>query len=304
MRTKKFSKLGSAISHVLRRRSSSKGSLKEIGNSLSISNIANHNRNNSNSNNQTSQSHVQQLPVAETQIIEDNEAPRPKLHMSRSVEELSKASPTTKVSFFTSSPMSTVKSEKKYREKDDKKKFLARFRSNSLGSPKDDDMLDASQVQKHMKSRKSFSWLETSAGRSSSDLLSPTEVIGSPSISPKTLSMTTNLNESSTSNSGKPKQEGSSQGNDGMQVSKWFVNSFPSLFGSRNPSNLLLDTGMNKTNSDTSTAANNQTPEVELAKQRGQVDCINYSSLTDQEMRKLEGRSDHRPVLGSFLAWI
>ncbi|TIC16963.1 DNase I-like protein [Wallemia mellicola] len=307
MRTKKFSKLGNAISHVLRRRSSSKGSLKEIGNSLSISNIAHHNRNNSNnsnSNNQTSQSHVQQLPVAETQIIEDNEAPRPKLHMSRSVEELSKVSPTTKVSFFTSSPMSTVKSEKKYREKDDKKKFLARFRSNSLGSPKDDDMLDASQVQKHMKSRKSFSWLETSAGRSSSNLLSPTEVIGSPSISPKTLSMTTNLNESSTSNSGKPKQEGSSQGNDGMQVSKWFVNSFPSLFGSRNPSNLLLDTGMNKTNSDTSTAANNQTPEVELAKQRGQVDCINYSSLTDQEMRKLEGRSDHRPVLGSFLAWI
>lgn len=303
LRTRKFSKLGNAISHVLRRRSSSRGSLKEIGSSLSISNLAHHNRNNHST---SSQTHTQPPPPTEAPVIEAGSS-RPKLQASRSVEELSKSSPTTKVSFFTgSSPMSTVKSEKKDKEKDDKKKFLARFRSNSLGTSKGDDPLEPPQPLKDVKSRKSSSWLETSAGRSSPELLSPVDMTGSPSISPKNLSLTTNLNEANTSNL-KVNQAAPSQPNDGIQVSKWLVNSFPSLFGSgsgKQPSGLLFDSGMNKTNSDTSTAAHQTPLEAELPKQRGQVDCINYNSLTDYEMRKLEGRSDHRPVLGSFLAWI
>ncbi|TIB64181.1 hypothetical protein E3P77_03219 [Wallemia ichthyophaga] len=301
LRNRKFSKLGNAISHVLRRRSSSKGSLKEIGSSLSISNLSNHNRHShSHSTSQTQAQHLQPPPPSE-----ETEIARPKLQASRSAEELPKFSPTNKVSFLAgSSNISPIKNERKEKEKNEKKKFFARFRSNSLGNSKGDDVIDHPRPLKDMKSRKSFSWLETTAGRSSPELLSPDEMTGSPSISPKNLSLTTNLSEPNTSST-KANQPPPSHSNDGMQVSKWLVHSFPSLFGSgsgKQPSGLLFDSGMDKTNSDASTAAHQTPVEVEPPKQRGQVDCINYSSLTDYEMRKLEGRSDHRPVLGSFLA--
>lgn len=37
---------------------------------------------------------------------------------------------------------------------------------------------------------------------------------------------------------------------------------------------------------------------------RGEVVALNYNSLDDQAMRKLEGRSDHRPVIGSYIIYI
>ena len=37
---------------------------------------------------------------------------------------------------------------------------------------------------------------------------------------------------------------------------------------------------------------------------RGDVVCLDYRSLDDREMRLLEGRSDHRPVIGSYAAYI
>lgn len=37
---------------------------------------------------------------------------------------------------------------------------------------------------------------------------------------------------------------------------------------------------------------------------RGDVVCLSYRSLDDREMRLLEGRSDHRPVIGSYAVYI
>lgn len=37
---------------------------------------------------------------------------------------------------------------------------------------------------------------------------------------------------------------------------------------------------------------------------RGDVVPLNYNSLDDQAMRRLEGRSDHRPVIGSYAIYI
>ncbi|KAF6759917.1 hypothetical protein DFP72DRAFT_805883 [Ephemerocybe angulata] len=37
---------------------------------------------------------------------------------------------------------------------------------------------------------------------------------------------------------------------------------------------------------------------------RGDVVCLDYSTLDDRRMRRLEGRSDHRPVLGTFVVYI
>ncbi|KAH9945499.1 DNase I-like protein [Epithele typhae] len=37
---------------------------------------------------------------------------------------------------------------------------------------------------------------------------------------------------------------------------------------------------------------------------RGDVVCLKYDTLDDQGMRKLEGRSDHRPVIGSYAVYI
>lgn len=38
--------------------------------------------------------------------------------------------------------------------------------------------------------------------------------------------------------------------------------------------------------------------------QRGTVVCLDYRSLDDVAMRRLEGRSDHRPVVGSYAIYI
>ncbi|KAJ6607363.1 Endonuclease/exonuclease/phosphatase [Mycena sp. CBHHK59/15] len=37
---------------------------------------------------------------------------------------------------------------------------------------------------------------------------------------------------------------------------------------------------------------------------RGEVLCLNYSTLDDRGMRRLEGRSDHRPVIASYAVYI
>lgn len=37
---------------------------------------------------------------------------------------------------------------------------------------------------------------------------------------------------------------------------------------------------------------------------KGDVVCLNYSSLDDRGMRLLEGRSDHRPVIGSYAVYL
>ncbi|KAJ7650437.1 inositol polyphosphate phosphatase [Roridomyces roridus] len=40
------------------------------------------------------------------------------------------------------------------------------------------------------------------------------------------------------------------------------------------------------------------------APRRGEVVCLNYDTLDDRGMRRLEGRSDHRPVMGSYAVYI
>lgn len=47
-----------------------------------------------------------------------------------------------------------------------------------------------------------------------------------------------------------------------------------------------------------------QTPSGPVPPVRGDVVCLNYRSLDDREMRLLEGRSDHRPVIGSYAVYI
>ncbi|KIM27535.1 hypothetical protein M408DRAFT_329976 [Serendipita vermifera MAFF 305830] len=37
---------------------------------------------------------------------------------------------------------------------------------------------------------------------------------------------------------------------------------------------------------------------------RGEVQCLEYATLSDREMRRLEGRSDHRPVIGHFAVYL
>lgn len=37
---------------------------------------------------------------------------------------------------------------------------------------------------------------------------------------------------------------------------------------------------------------------------RGEVQCLDYATLSDREMRRLEGRSDHRPVIGQFAVYL
>ncbi|KAJ3509060.1 hypothetical protein NLJ89_g5423 [Agrocybe chaxingu] len=38
--------------------------------------------------------------------------------------------------------------------------------------------------------------------------------------------------------------------------------------------------------------------------QKGDVVCLSYNTLDDRGMRRLEGRSDHRPVIGSYVAYV
>ena len=37
---------------------------------------------------------------------------------------------------------------------------------------------------------------------------------------------------------------------------------------------------------------------------KGDVECLEYDTLDDRAMRRLEGRSDHRPVIGSFAIYL
>ena len=37
---------------------------------------------------------------------------------------------------------------------------------------------------------------------------------------------------------------------------------------------------------------------------KGDVLCLSYNTLDDKGMRRLEGRSDHRPVIGSYIVYI
>jgi hypothetical protein len=56
-------------------------------------------------------------------------------------------------------------------------------------------------------------------------------------------------------------------------------------------------------------ATNNPTPEphtpgLSSPPRRGDVVCLSYDTLDDRAMRRLEGRSDHRPVIGSYAVYL
>ncbi|KAK7454606.1 hypothetical protein VKT23_011358 [Stygiomarasmius scandens] len=46
------------------------------------------------------------------------------------------------------------------------------------------------------------------------------------------------------------------------------------------------------------------TPGRTRPPRKGEVVCLNYDTLDDRGMRKLEGRSDHRPVIGSYAVFL
>lgn len=37
---------------------------------------------------------------------------------------------------------------------------------------------------------------------------------------------------------------------------------------------------------------------------KGEVKCLTYNTLDDRGMRRLEGRSDHRPVIGAYIVYV
>lgn len=41
-----------------------------------------------------------------------------------------------------------------------------------------------------------------------------------------------------------------------------------------------------------------------LTQRKGDVVCLSYHTLDDRGMRRLEGRSDHRPVIGSYAVYV
>jgi hypothetical protein len=43
---------------------------------------------------------------------------------------------------------------------------------------------------------------------------------------------------------------------------------------------------------------------VQLPPRKGDIMCLSYDTLDDRGMRRLEGRSDHRPVIGSYAIYI
>ena len=45
-------------------------------------------------------------------------------------------------------------------------------------------------------------------------------------------------------------------------------------------------------------------PPPPVVHHRGEVNCLHYGTLDDSAMRRLEGRSDHRPILGTFSVYI
>ena len=42
----------------------------------------------------------------------------------------------------------------------------------------------------------------------------------------------------------------------------------------------------------------------EVKQRKGEVVCLDYNALDDRGMRRLEGRSDHRPVTGTYILYI
>ncbi|THV03175.1 DNase I-like protein [Dendrothele bispora CBS 962.96] len=46
------------------------------------------------------------------------------------------------------------------------------------------------------------------------------------------------------------------------------------------------------------------TPAHQRSPRKGDVICLDYNTLDDREMRRLEGRSDHRPVVGSYAVYL
>jgi hypothetical protein len=54
---------------------------------------------------------------------------------------------------------------------------------------------------------------------------------------------------------------------------------------------------------DTSQSLVSQGPPLRVYK-KGEVRCLGYQTLSDREMRRLEGRSDHRPVIGHFAVYV
>jgi hypothetical protein len=53
------------------------------------------------------------------------------------------------------------------------------------------------------------------------------------------------------------------------------------------------------------TPAHTEPPAEELsaAPRKGEIVCLRYHTLDDRGMRRLEGRSDHRPVIGSYAVY-
>jgi len=46
-----------------------------------------------------------------------------------------------------------------------------------------------------------------------------------------------------------------------------------------------------------------QLPEAPRKPRKGEMVCLSYKTLDDRGMHRLEGRSDHRPVMGSFAVY-
>lgn len=53
-----------------------------------------------------------------------------------------------------------------------------------------------------------------------------------------------------------------------------------------------------------STPAPPPPPEREVVRHKGDMVCLEYRTLDDRQMRNLEGRSDHRPVIGTYAVYI
>jgi hypothetical protein len=55
----------------------------------------------------------------------------------------------------------------------------------------------------------------------------------------------------------------------------------------------------------THSASSTDPPAVSASlPQKGEVVCLSYTTLDDRGMRRLEGRSDHRPVIGSYVIYL
>lgn len=65
----------------------------------------------------------------------------------------------------------------------------------------------------------------------------------------------------------------------------------------------FLSPTMSRTSTIESDEGSLSPPTPPIVHRRGDVECMEYNTLDDRRMRRLEGRSDHRPVFGSFVAY-